>query len=85
METLKGLIEKTKYNNQLITLIISNPELRPYFSQFLGSYAAGWVQHSKLKNKEIHIEAIELYERLCEEKESKFREHEHKGRMEVEP
>jgi hypothetical protein len=61
LNALKGLVDRTKFNNQLVTLIVANPELRPYFRNFLNSNAASWVQHSKLKNKDIHMEAIELY------------------------
>jgi len=35
----------------------------------LSGPALTWIHHSKLKNKEIHEEAITLYERLIDEKE----------------
>lgn len=66
VNTLKTLIDRTKFNNQLVTLIVANTDLRPFFRSFLNSNAAEWVQHSKLKNKDIHMEAIGLYERLCD-------------------
>lgn len=55
MNTLRGLIDRTKFNNQLVTMIIGNEDLRPSFRNFLASSAASWVQNSKLKNKDIHI------------------------------
>lgn len=72
--TLKSLIDRTKFNNHLVSLVVANDDLRPFFRAFLASSAPQWVQNSKLKNKDIHIEAIELYERLCEERDSKARE-----------
>jgi hypothetical protein len=55
MSSLRGLIDRTKFNNQLVTMIIGNEDLRPSFRSFLASSAASWVQNSKLKNKDIHI------------------------------
>jgi hypothetical protein len=43
IEVLKTLIDKTKYNNQLITFIVSSPELRTYFRSFLNSSAVSWI------------------------------------------
>lgn len=84
MSQLRELIEKNKYNNQLVNEIIECGELRNYFKEFLSQFALNWVHHSKLKNKEIHEEAIALYERLCEEKEGEYRR-ENADRIQEEP
>jgi hypothetical protein len=66
---LRGLIEKTRYNNQLIADIVRSPHLRTYFRDFLTLPAHVWVQQSKLKNKPIHEQALGVYEKLCDERE----------------
>ena len=70
MALLELLVKQTKYNNHLITLVIDDQALRYYFRNFLSESAPEWIQHSKLKNKEIHEEAVGLYLRLCEERSS---------------
>ena len=67
---LELLVRQTKYNNHLVTLIIDDQALRYYFRDFLTESAPEWIQHSKLKNKEIHEEAISVYLRLCDERNS---------------
>lgn len=66
---LRGLVEKTRYNNQLIADIVGSPHLRSYFRDFLTLPAHVWVQQSKLKNKPIHEQALGVYERLCDDRE----------------
>ncbi len=52
---LRALIDRTKFNNHLVSLVVANDELRPFFRAFLASSAPTWVQQSKLKNKDIHV------------------------------
>lgn len=44
--------------------ILSNPRICPYFKQFLSGHAADWINNSKISDKQIHIEAIEIYSKL---------------------
>lgn len=55
IESIKSLIEKTKFNNHLLHEIISNQDFRPHFRDFLSNHARLWVDQSKIKNKEIHL------------------------------
>lgn len=43
IDLLKGLIAKTKFNNQLVSDIIKSDELRNYFREFLSQSATAWV------------------------------------------
>jgi hypothetical protein len=55
---------KHKYNNILMHKILSNQRICPYFKHFLSSHAADWINSSKISDKQIHIEAIEIYSKL---------------------
>lgn len=48
---LKDLINAKKYNNQLVTSIITEESLRNYFKRFLVEEANAWLERSKIKNK----------------------------------
>ena len=59
------LISRQKYNNSLIQRIIDEEELRPFFIDFLKHHARNWILHSKIREKTVHREAIDLFLRLC--------------------
>lgn len=65
---LKEIIGETKYNNRLIYIIVQDQEICPLFKQFLEEGAEKWIEDSKLSNKEIHKEGIELYLNLINKK-----------------
>lgn len=62
IQTVVQLREENKFTNKLIHAIVKHSELRPYFKNFLQEGTVKWLDNSKLKNKEIHIEAMKLYE-----------------------
>ena len=65
---MKQIIGETKYNNRLIYIMVQDQEICPLFKQFLEEGAEKWIEDSKLSNKEIHKEGIELYLNLINKK-----------------
>lgn len=51
---LKDLINAKKYNNQLVTSIVTQEVLRTYFKRFLVEEANVWLERSKIKNKKSY-------------------------------
>ena len=51
IEQLNKLISSKKYNNQLITSIIKEENLRACFKFFLSTEAQNWLGKSKINNK----------------------------------
>jgi hypothetical protein len=58
---------KSKYNNILIHRLLSNPRVGLYFKEFLLNHAADWINSSKITDKDIHLEAIQIYCKLLED------------------
>jgi hypothetical protein len=46
--------------------LLSNPRICVYFKEFLENYAAEWINNSKITDKEIHLEAIQIYFKLLD-------------------
>ena len=67
-ENTSFIFKKNNYNNDLIKKIIRNSKVGPYFKKFLANEAETWLEHSKVTNKDVHIEAIDVYLKLFEEK-----------------
>ena len=66
---MKILTSKLKYNNSLIQRIIDDEELEPFFLDFLKNRARDWIMHSKIREKKVHLEAIQIFQRLSENRE----------------
>ena len=69
-ENTSFIFQKNNYNNDLIKKIIRNSKVGPYFKIFLTEEAEAWLEHSKIINKDVHMEAIELYLKLFEERQA---------------
>lgn len=61
IRTYNTLLERKKYNNNLIKKIISNETLRDIFRNFLETEARNWISESRVNDKNLHYEAINIY------------------------
>lgn len=61
MREFRKMEKKGKYNNILIQKMLSKPRIAPYFKDFLDNHAAEWINHSKIADKDVHLEAISIY------------------------
>lgn len=55
------MMSKQKFNNNFIQRIIDDEELEYYFKDFLENHAQDWINNSKIRNKGIHLEAINVF------------------------
>lgn len=55
---MKLLTSRQKYNNSFIQRIVDDSDLQPYFMNFLANYAKDWIENSKIRDKDVHYEAI---------------------------
>ncbi len=61
---MKLFTSRQKYNNSFIQRIVDDPDLEGYFADFLNNHARDWIEKSKIRDKEVHFEAIEVFKRL---------------------
>lgn len=64
-KVLLKMMNKIKFNNQLINGILANSALNSTFEEFLKAEASSWLNNSKIKDRLSHQETIELYLRSC--------------------
>lgn len=64
IKTYNSMLEEKKYNNNLIKRIICNPTLSEIFRHFLQTQASNWINDSRVNDKKLHYEAIEVYLQL---------------------
>lgn len=46
--------------------MVRNPRISAYFKLFLEGHATEWINTSKITDKETHIEAIQIYYKLLD-------------------
>lgn len=63
--SLAELLEKIKFNNNLVNAILGNPALNSTFEEFLLTDATRWLNCSKIKDRLSHQETLDLYRRSC--------------------
>ncbi len=61
MKVLKKIEIRDKYNNITMKRMMQNPRVVPFFKEFLQNYAGQWINNSKIADKEVHLEAIQIY------------------------
>ena len=63
-DMFKEFAEKIGYNNRLVLLMAENAEIKPLFQKFLSTDAEKFIEHSKITDKEGHIEGLKTYRRI---------------------
>ena len=66
-ELVEQLAKEKHYNNSLVEAIINNQELTFLFRDFLSSSARKWIDQSRIKDKQSHYEAIDIYLAMIED------------------
>lgn len=46
---------RQKFNNSFIQRIVDDSDLEQYFVNFLNNHARDWIEHSKIRDKEVHL------------------------------
>lgn len=61
MQELRKFEARDNFNNITVKKIMQNALLIPFFKEFLENHAENWINNSKIADKRVHLEAIQLY------------------------